>query len=163
MVTVSGFRTLMLAVASAAVVVGCGVGGPPPGGDPDNKYLNELTHDPIFAAVPRHAQALAPIAETPARYASPGFDAGGWHGPGATLTFISTQAPGSVFSYYRDRASQTGWTLTGNRNVLGYPDVWSKSAADGTPEHLSLTDMNIATAASGSPSRYVLNATSIPG
>ncbi len=146
------------------MVAGCGLGGPPPGGDPGNRYLNELTHDPIFAALPGHARAFAPLVQTPARFASPGFDAGGWHGPAATLTFTSTETPGSVFSYYRDRAGQTGWTPTGNRNVLGFPDVWSKSAADGTPEHLSLTDMNIATAASGSASRYVLNAsTSIPG
>ena len=95
--------------------------------------------------------------QTPARYVKPGFAGGGWHGPAVTLTFTNTGEPSTVFSYYEDRVGSSGWVATGNRNSLGYPQVWTKRYPGGSEAYLSLLDLDLHTPGAAR-SRYVLNA-----
>jgi hypothetical protein len=116
-----------------------------------------LAGEKVFQSLPPGSQADGPMVRTPARYVHPGFDGGGWHGPAVTLTFTSTGSAASVFSFYERRVGTLAWTATGSRNVLHYPQVWTKPYPRGANAYLSLTDLDIHNHRPGG-SRYVLNA-----
>jgi hypothetical protein len=100
------------------------------------------------------------IVRTRAHYRQPGFDAGGWDGPAVTLKFTSARPPASVFIYYAHRATELGWIRTGNKNVLGYPEGWTKTYPGGTRGDLTLIDLGIRTPTHRTTSTYILNASS---
>jgi hypothetical protein len=116
-----------------------------------------LADEGVFQSLPPGSHIAGPPVRTAARYTKPGFSGGGWHGPAVTLTFTNTNSPASVFSYFEDRLGAFGWTSNGNRNVLGYPQVWTKPYPGGSTAYLTLMDLDLRTSGSG-PSRYVLNA-----
>jgi hypothetical protein len=154
---VSAMPGTVMAGVALALLSGCAGSNSIPGGDPGNKKLHILARDPIFQLLPSDAHAEGPARLTPARYAQPGIDGGGWHGPAVTLKFDSPASPQSVFAFYTDRGRTTGWSETGSRNVLGFPQVWIKRIP-GSTAYLTLTDLDLRTAGSGTPNTYVLNA-----
>jgi hypothetical protein len=127
------------------------------GGEPGSVHLNLLADEQVFQSLPPGSHAAGPPVRAPAWYAQPGFSGGGWHGPAVTLTFTNSDSPASVFSYYEARVASFGWTATGNRNVMGYPQVWTKPYPGGSKAYLTLLDLDLQTSGSGR-SRYVLNA-----
>jgi len=149
--------TALLASALLGLVPACSFNKPPPGGDPGNRRLDTLSADKIFRALPPDAQMIGTIVRTPARYSQPGFGAGGWHDPGVTLTFTSSQPPNSVFSYYASLAPSFAWVATRARNVLGYPQVWEKRYPGIAQARLSLVDIDLGKASLGATQRYMLN------
>src|SRR5690348_12900792 len=90
-----------------ALLAGCGP-GTPKGGDLGNRRLHELAADPIFEARAPGAGPVT-ITQSRARYAQPGFDAGGWHGPAVVVAFESGARPRSVYRFYARRAAAAGW------------------------------------------------------
>jgi hypothetical protein len=146
----------MLTVVVITLLGACGRTGAPSGGDPGNRRLHALASDPVLQALPPDARADGAPTLTPARYMAPGFDGGGWDGPAVTLRFESLEPAQSVFAFYVEHARASGWAATSNRNVLGYPEVWTKSVS-GSRAHLTLTDLDIRATSGGTLSRYVLN------
>jgi hypothetical protein len=140
-----------------AGIAACSNGSRTAGGDPGNVRLNALAGEQVFQSLAPGSKAAGPPVQTPARYMQPGFDGGGWHGPAVTLTFTNSGSPSTVFSYYEDRVGSSGWIATGNRNALGYPQVWTKRYPGGSEAYLSLWDLDLQRSVTG-PSRYVLNA-----
>ena len=147
----------VVAIATLALLSSCAGPNAVRGGDPGNKKLHVLATDPIFQLLPSDAHAEGTLQLTAARYVQPGLDGGGWHGPAVTMRFQSMASAQSVFAFYADRANATGWSATSSRNVLGFPQVWSKSIP-GSTAYLTLTDLDLRAASSGTPSTYVLNA-----
>jgi hypothetical protein len=145
-----------LAVALVGALEACAFHRPPSNPDPGNRHLNELAADPIFATLPPHALVTGSLVLTPASQTSV-FGGHVWNGPAVTLRFTSTQPPSSVFTYYADLAHSAGWVPNGNKNVLGYPEVWDKSYPGGVHAGLSLIDMDIRGELPGTASTYVLN------
>jgi hypothetical protein len=149
------FIPVLLTCLLAGSLVGCS--NTPAGGDPGDVRLNLLAGEQVFASLPPGSRADGPIVRTPARYAGPGFAGGGWHGPAVTMTFTNPGSPTSVFSYYQSRVVISGWAPTGNRNVLGYPQVWTKTYTGGSDAYLMLTHIDPRASGTGQ-TRYVLNA-----
>jgi hypothetical protein len=138
---------MLLALAAAA----CGT--TPSGGDPGGRRLSELAADPVFSARPPGASRVA-LAQTPARYREPGFDAGGWHGPAVTATFRSAASPATVYRFYARRAKAAGWRAT-KSGALGLADTWTKTYPDGADATLLLS---LLTRAQSAPPRlYTLS------
>jgi hypothetical protein len=135
----------------------CSNGSTAGGSDPGNVRLSTLAGERVFQSLAPGSSAIGPPVQTPARYVQPGFDGGGWHGPAVTLTFTNSGLPSTVFSYYRDQVGSSGWIATGNRNALGYPQVWTKRYPGGSEAYLSLLDLDLQTSGNDR-SRYVLNA-----
>jgi hypothetical protein len=127
-----------------------------PNPDPGNRHLNELAADPIFATLPPGAVATGPPVRTPARERKT-FGGSVWDGPGVSVTFTSTEPPGAVFAYYATRATSAAWVPNGNKNILGYPEVWNKTYPGGVHASLGLTDMDIRVATLAKTSTYILN------
>ncbi len=148
--------TALFAAALLGLVPACSFNKPPPGGDPGNRRLYTLSADPIFRVLPPDAHMVGTIVRTPARYSQPGFGGGGWHGPGVTLTFTSSQPSTSVFSYYANLAPSFAWIATGSRNVVGYPQVWDKQYPGIAQARLSLVDIDLGKASPGATQRYTL-------
>jgi hypothetical protein len=144
-------------IVAGALVASCSTHHTTAGADPGNARLHLLASDPVFQSLPSdiHTDGLR---QTPARYAQPGFGAGGWHGPAVTLMFTSAASPASVFADFARHARASGWTATASRNALGYPQVWTKRYSGRSPADLTLTDLDLRTSMSGKPSRYVVNA-----
>ena len=90
----------------------------------------------MFAAVPRGA-TIVKLTRTPARYRKPGFEGGGWDGPGVSLMFKSSAPPADVYRFYDRRADAAGWRATAS-GALGLTDRWTKTYADGAAAYLSL-------------------------
>lgn len=120
-------------VVVVVATAGCIAGGSGPPGDPGNYRLHQLRADPIFSSLSPGAQLTQPLQEIPARYRAPGLDGGGECGPAVVAAFSSSQQPEAVFAFYARRAALDGWTPTGSRNVLGYPQAWEKPY----PGHIS--------------------------
>jgi hypothetical protein len=157
---ISAIPGTAIAMVALALLSGCAGSSATPGGDPGNNKLHLLARDPIFQLLPPNAHAEGVLRLTAARYIQSVFEGGGWHGPAVTLRFDSLASPQSVFTFYTDRALTTGWSPTGSRNVLGFPQVWNKSIP-GLIASLTLTDLDLGTAPSGSPSTYVLNGSAL--
>jgi hypothetical protein len=156
-----GLPAFLIRAAGVCLLVGgvaaCSNGSTTAGGDPGNVRLNALAGERVFHSLAPGSTAAGPPEQTPARYDQPGFAGGGWHGPAVTLTFTNSASPAAVFSYYQDQVGSSGWTATGNRNTLGYPQVWTKPYPGGSEAYLSLLDLDLHTSGTGR-SRYVLNA-----
>ena len=110
--------------------------GAPAGGDPGGRRLKELANDSVFATTPDSASG-AQTTLTKAEYVKPGFSGGGWHGPGALVSFTSTAPPADVYGFYDQRAQSAGWHATGS-NSEGLTDSWAKTLADGASATLIL-------------------------
>jgi hypothetical protein len=80
-----------------------------------------------------------------------------WDGPAVSVTFTSTEPAEVVFTYYANLAASAGWVPNGNKNILGYPDIWNKTFPGGVHASLGLTDLDIRAATSGRTSTYILN------
>jgi hypothetical protein len=143
----------LMTVILTGLVTAC---ASPPDPDPGNRHLNALAADPIFATLPPGALATGPPLRTPARKRST-FGGSVWDGPGVSVTFTSTQPSRAVFTYYADLATSARWVPNGNRNILGYPEVWNKTYPGGVHASLGLIDMDIRAATPGRTSTYVLN------
>jgi len=139
-----GFAIIALTV-TLLLMSGCGKSAPP-GGDPGNKRLNELSHDPIFAVLPPGATNVH-VTRTPANYTQPPFQTGGWNGPSVEVTFRSSAPIANVYHFYARRAAATGWHAL-KRNVNGVIVSWNKTYPDRAQAWLSLW--------SDSPSTYSL-------
>ena len=146
----------LIAILIAALVSACALNSGPQNPDPGNKHLNELVADPIFGALPPGAVAAGSLALSPARRRAV-FGGSVWDGPGVSLTFTSTQSPASVFGYYAKLTIALGWVPNGNKNVLGYPEVWNKPYPGGVRGGLSLIDTSIRSVSPGVASTYILN------
>ncbi len=131
------------------MAAGC---GKPAAGDPGGKRLQELSRDPVFAAVPRGATIVS-RRRTPARYRQPAFQTGGWDGPSVTLMLRSSASPRAVYRFYGRRAKATGWHATAS-GALGLTDRWTKTYADGARAYLSFALLTLPM--SVSPRLYVL-------
>jgi len=143
----------LMTVMLAGLVTAC---ASPPNPDPGNRHLSALAADAIFATLPPGAVPTGPPVRTPARKRST-FGGSVWDGPGVSVTFTSTQPPEAVFTYYADLANSAGWVPDGNKNILGYPEVWNKTYPGGVHASLGLTDMDIRAATPGTTSTYILN------
>src|SRR5260370_11704883 len=128
---------LLLGLALLGMTACAPAGSQPNAGDPGNHRLDQLSSDPVFAALPPGAVAKGPLTKAPARYRTPAFQPPGWDGPAVTLTFTSPNPPASVFSFFQARADSAGWR-PGNQNALGYPQTWTKTYPDGVHAVLSL-------------------------
>ena len=128
---------MLLAAAVLVLMPACSSPGTPAGGDPGNKHLHELSADPIFTSLPPGANIRGSIATSPARYTTPGVEAGGWSGPTVTVTFTSASSAQSIYSFYGQRALAAGWHDDGT-GALGYVDGWKKTYGDGATGYLSL-------------------------
>jgi hypothetical protein len=128
------FAARLLALTGALFAAGCGT---PAGGDPGGKRLSELSHDPVFAAVPRGA-TMVKLTQTPARYRQPAFQTGGWDGPSVMLMFRSSSPPALVYRFYGRRAKAAGWHGIAS-GALGFTDRWRKRYPDGAAAYLSLS------------------------
>lgn len=129
------------AVVATIVAVAAGCGGPPKGGDPGNRRLHELAADPIFAARAPGAGPVT-ITEIRARYVKPGFDAGGWHGPGIVVSFASAAPPRAVYGFYARSARAAGWRAT-SIGALHVTDAWRKTYRDGARGTLLLSLLDL--------------------
>ena len=133
-------RCVMLAgaIASGALLLaGCGgTRSKPAGGDPGDRRLHQLAGDPIFARRPPQVTRTH-IQLIPAAYQSPGFGAGGWSGPGVTLTFTSAATPESVYAFYGRSALADGWVAAASGS-LHVPDRWRKTYANGALATLAI-------------------------
>jgi hypothetical protein len=127
------------------LVSGCG-GNKAAGGDPGGRRLKELAGDAVFAAQPQGATTFH-VTQTPAKYAKPGFTAGGWHGPSVVVNFTSSASPADVYRFYAQQAEAAGWkpTATGS---LGVADRWAKTYDDGAAATLILSLLTRAPGAS---------------
>jgi len=143
----------LMTVMLAGLVTAC---ASPPNPDPGNRHLTALAADPVFAALPPGAVPTGPPVRTPARKRST-FGGSVWDGPGVSVSFTSSGPPGAVFTYYANRAASAGWVPNGNKNILGYPDVWNRTYTGGVHASLGLTDMDIRAATAGRTSTYILN------
>ena len=143
-------------MALVSLAQACALSRQPANPDPGDKHLNELAADPIFAALPPQAVPAGTLVRRPA-FQTAVFGGHVWNGPSVSLTFTSTQSPGSVFTYYANRATSGDWVPNGNKNVLGYPEVWEKTYPGGVHAGLSLIDMNIGSTIPGSTGTYILN------
>lgn len=74
-----------------------------------------------------------------------------------SLRFTSAQPPNTVFAYFEKTAAAAGW-VPGNRNVLGYPQTWSKTYPNRVPGWLSLIEVQ--RPSGGGAATYVLSASS---
>jgi hypothetical protein len=144
----------LMTVILARLVTAC---ASPPNPDPGNRHLNALAADPIFATLPPGAAPTGPPVRTPARERKT-FGGSVWDGPGVSVTFTSKQPQGAVFTYYVNLATSAGWVPNGNKNILGYPEVWNKTFPGGARASLALTDMDIRATTPGTISTYILNA-----
>src|SRR2546428_10803908 len=126
-------RVVGLAALAPFLLIGCGT---PAGGDPGGKRLKELSHDLVFAAVPRGA-TIVKLTRTPARYRKPGFEGGGWDGPGVSLMFKSSAPPADVYRFYDRRAGAAGSRATPS-GALGLSDRRAKTSPGGATASLSL-------------------------
>ena len=151
-------RVSSLMIGAVAFVVGlAGCAGAHHGASAENAAtLNRLATEPIFQNLPPDTHPTGPARRTPASSRPPGFDGGGQSGPAVTLTMVSNASPQVVFQFFTTRAEATGWQPNGNRNILGYPEVWTKPYGPGTTASLSLIDLSIEHPAQ--PATYVLNA-----
>jgi hypothetical protein len=134
------------------LISGCG-GSKAAGGDPGGRRLKELAGDAVFAAQPQGATTFH-VTQTPAKYAKPGFTAGGWHGPSVVVNFTSSAPPADVYRFYAQQAEAAGWkpTATGS---LGVADRWAKTYDDGAAATLILPLLDRAQA--GPDHRYLLS------
>ena len=114
-------------------------GGTPAGGDPGGTRLQELSSDPVFAALPEGATAVD-VTRTPARYRKPGFTGGGWAGPSVVVTFKSSAPPADVFRFFDRLAAAGGWRPTAT-GALGVTDRWGKDYRDGASATLLLAQL----------------------
>jgi hypothetical protein len=127
------------------LIGGCG-GSKAAGGDPGGRRLKELASDAVFAAKPQGVTTFH-VTQTPAKYAKPGFTAGGWHGPSVVVSFTSSAPPADVYRFYGQRAEAAGWKPTASGS-LGVPDRWAKTYSDGASATLMLALLTRAQAAS---------------
>jgi hypothetical protein len=132
------------------LISGCG-GSKAAGGDPGGRRLKELAGDAVFAAQPQDATTFH-VAETPAKYAKPGFTGGGWHGPSVVASFTSSASPAEVYRFYAQRAEAAGWKPTASGS-LGVADRWAKTYSDGATATLLLAMLD----RTGSERRYQLS------
>ena len=150
---------VFVVVAVVMLLAACSnVANGPGTGDPGNKRLNQLSTDPIFASLPPGAQQSGPMVKSPAKYRTPAFQPAGWDGPAVKVTFADVQPPESVFLFYTANAVAAGWAPGSNRNVLGYPENWTKNFPGNWLASLGLIDMSASTARPGEAHTYVLNA-----
>jgi hypothetical protein len=157
---VRGRAPLWRGLAAAAVVSlgGCSNGNGLPAAYRGTKILNQLAAERVFQTFPSNTHATAPLRKVAAHYVNSGFESGGPNGPAVTLTFVSTTAAQTVFAFYVTQAQASGWSPNGNRNVLGYPEVWTKPYPAGLTASLGLIDLNVEHPEAGPPSTYVLTA-----
>jgi hypothetical protein len=131
-------RLYCLAVVTLAGITlfasGCGT-TTHPGGDPGNKRLNELSHDPIFSALPPGATNVH-ISRSPAEYVDVPFQGSHWNGPSVEVTFRSSAPVSDVYRFYAQRAKVTGWRPW-LRGGLGL-DRWKKTYPDEATAYFSI-------------------------
>jgi hypothetical protein len=127
------------------LISGCG-GSKAAGGDPGGRRLKELAADAVFAAKPQGATTFH-VAQTPAKYAKPGFTGGGWHGPSVVVSFTSTTPTADVYRFYAQQAQAASWQPTASGS-LGMTDRWAKTYADGATATLILSLLTRAPSAS---------------
>jgi hypothetical protein len=144
-------RTAALLALGALTLAGCG--GPPAGGDPGGKRLEELAGDSVFATSPPRTKTSS-VVKTKAAYTKPGFDGGGWRGPSIVVTFRSAMRPADVYRFYGARAAAAGWTPLA-AGALRVTDRWTKTYPDGARATLSITAFGIPPA--GTADTYFLS------
>lgn len=135
MVRVAVIRRLGVTAGAALLLAACGT-NTPAGGDPGNRRLHQLAADAIFRSVAPEARHRA-LRLTAASYRQPGFDGGGWSGPGVALTFSSTTTARGVYAFYARRARVDGWHAVGSGS-LHMTDTWRRVYRNGARATLSL-------------------------
>lgn len=155
--TARGWMPLLLLLA-LTVVTSCGHNRSTvaTAGDPGDVQLRQLRAESIFAAFPPMVELSGPILVTGARKRTPAFQASGYDGPSVEARFTSSAPPTLIFDYYAKQTVKAGWSPSGNRNTLGYPEGWFKTLPGGARASLSLTDLNIANTSQGA-STYILS------
>lgn len=149
----SGCRPPLAALLLALLLTAAAC-GTPAGGDPGGHRLAELGSDPVFTAPPPPGATSFGIRRTPATYQQPGFESGGWHGPGVVVSFTSGASPADVYGFYAQQAQAAGWRPTAS-GALKLTDRWAKTYPDGAKATLLLSLLDLSQTAT--QRRYMLS------